>query len=135
MHSASTFWRRHGRDISSSSRYLFLDFQCPVSASSLFEESSEESSEDELTLLRRLRRLSSESELGGLSFGECLCPSLLMDIATAQPITDADAPVIVFISIQVLQVSRLSTQNFLSDSTEYWRSTVILSAPFLLVAR
>ncbi|GKD26361.1 hypothetical protein Tco_1232575, partial [Tanacetum coccineum] len=39
---------------------------CPVSASSL----SEESSEDELTLLRRLRRLSSESELGGLSLGE-----------------------------------------------------------------
>ncbi|GJR34379.1 hypothetical protein Tco_1210063 [Tanacetum coccineum] len=51
---------------SASSRYLFLDFQCPVSASSL----SEESSEDELTLLRRLRRLSSESELGGLSLGE-----------------------------------------------------------------
>ncbi|GJU29914.1 hypothetical protein Tco_1173503 [Tanacetum coccineum] len=49
------------------------DFQCPVSASSL----SEESSEDELTLLRRLRRLSLESELGGLSLGECLCPSLL----------------------------------------------------------
>ncbi|GKC95695.1 hypothetical protein Tco_1161137, partial [Tanacetum coccineum] len=49
-----------------------VDFQCPVSASSL----SEESSEDELTLLRRLRRLSSESKLGGLSFGERLCPSL-----------------------------------------------------------
>ncbi|GJW28309.1 hypothetical protein Tco_0045184 [Tanacetum coccineum] len=50
---ASTFWRCHGRDISSSlsSRYLFLDFQCPVYASSL----SEESSEDELTLLWRLR--------------------------------------------------------------------------------
>ncbi|GKG03206.1 hypothetical protein Tco_0310842, partial [Tanacetum coccineum] len=72
---ASTLWRRHRRDISSSSssRYLFLDFQCPVSASSL----SEESSEDELTLLRRLHRLSSESELGGLSLGERLYPSLL----------------------------------------------------------
>ncbi|GJU68237.1 hypothetical protein Tco_1254496, partial [Tanacetum coccineum] len=37
---ASTFWRRHGRDISSSSslRYLFLDFQCPVSTSSLSED-------------------------------------------------------------------------------------------------
>ncbi|GJZ23389.1 hypothetical protein Tco_0560848, partial [Tanacetum coccineum] len=45
----------------------------PVSASSL----SEESSEDELTLLRRLRQLSLESKLGGLSLGECLCPSLL----------------------------------------------------------
>ncbi|GKG26609.1 hypothetical protein Tco_0402312 [Tanacetum coccineum] len=52
---ASTFWRCHGRD-----------FQCPVSASSL----SEVSSKDELTLLRCLRRLSSESELGGLSLGE-----------------------------------------------------------------
>ncbi|GJR29556.1 hypothetical protein Tco_1105788 [Tanacetum coccineum] len=30
-----------------------------------------------------------------------------VDIATAQPITDADAPVIVFMSVQVLQVSRL----------------------------
>ncbi|GJV14377.1 hypothetical protein Tco_1359700 [Tanacetum coccineum] len=70
---ASTFWRRHGRDMSSSSRYLFLDFQCPVSASSL----SEVSSEDTLTRLRRLRRLSSESELGGLSLEERLCPSCL----------------------------------------------------------
>ncbi|GJX17847.1 hypothetical protein Tco_0218679 [Tanacetum coccineum] len=54
--------------MSSSSRYLFLDFQCPVSASSL----SEVSSEDTLTRLRRLRRLSSESELGGLSLEERL---------------------------------------------------------------
>ncbi|GKD61929.1 hypothetical protein Tco_1299438, partial [Tanacetum coccineum] len=65
---------------------------CPVSASSL----SEESSEDELTLLRRLCRLSSESELGGLSLGERLCPSLLWT-----------SSIVVFMSVQVLQVSRL----------------------------
>ena len=71
---ASTFWRRQGRDISSSSslRCLLLDFKCHVSLSSL----SEESLEDELTLLRRLRRLSSESKLEGLSLGECCRPSL-----------------------------------------------------------
>ncbi|GJT73374.1 hypothetical protein Tco_1032660 [Tanacetum coccineum] len=40
--------------------------RCPVSAPSL----SEVFSEDELVLLRRLRRLFSESELGGLSLGE-----------------------------------------------------------------
>nr|GFB57987.1 hypothetical protein [Tanacetum cinerariifolium] len=62
------------RDISSSSWlwYPFLDFQCPVFSSSLFEESLE----DEPTLLRRLRRLSSESELGGLSLMERRRPSL-----------------------------------------------------------
>nr|GFA00139.1 hypothetical protein [Tanacetum cinerariifolium] len=71
---ASTFWRRHGRDISSSSwlQYPFLDFQCHVSSSLLFEESLE----DKLTLLRRLRRLSSESELGELSLRERRRPSL-----------------------------------------------------------
>ncbi|GJZ09729.1 ribonuclease H-like domain-containing protein [Tanacetum coccineum] len=58
-----------------------------------------------------------------------------VDIATAQPIMDADAPVIVFMSVRVLQVSCLSARNLLSDSTKYWRSTVILSAPFLSVAR
>ncbi|GJS52629.1 ribonuclease H-like domain-containing protein [Tanacetum coccineum] len=47
--------------------------RCPVSGSSL----SEVSSEDELTLLRRLRRLSSESQYLGISLGERLCPSLL----------------------------------------------------------
>nr|GEV87457.1 hypothetical protein [Tanacetum cinerariifolium] len=45
---------------------------CPVSSSSL----SEESLEDELTLLRRLRRLSSKFELGGLSLRERRRPSL-----------------------------------------------------------
>ncbi|GJW29191.1 hypothetical protein Tco_0046066 [Tanacetum coccineum] len=75
-----------------------------------------------------------ESELGDFHRGAPLSKPAV-DIATAQPITDADAPVIVFMSVQVLQVSRLSTRNFLSDPTEYWRSTVILSAPFLLVAR
>ncbi|GJS16713.1 hypothetical protein Tco_0411185 [Tanacetum coccineum] len=58
-----------------------------------------------------------------------------VDIATAQPIADADASVIAFMSVQVLQVSCLSTRNLLSDSTKYWRSTVILSVPFLLAAR
>ena len=57
---------------SSSSRRRFLDFQCPVSLSSL----SEELLEEELFLLWRLRRFSSESELGGLLLGECCLPSL-----------------------------------------------------------
>ncbi|GJU28857.1 hypothetical protein Tco_1172446 [Tanacetum coccineum] len=98
---ASTFWRRHGRDISSSSssRYLFLDFQCPISASSLSKPA--------------------------------------VDIATAQPITDADAPVIVFMSVQVLQVSRLrqpksrsfEIQNHSAPSSVATPSSVRLSAP------
>ncbi|GJR65018.1 hypothetical protein Tco_0011083 [Tanacetum coccineum] len=59
-----------------------------------------------------------------------------MDIPTAQPITDADSTAFVFHEIvQVLQVSRLSTRNFPSDSTEYWRSTVSLSRAIPLVAR
>ena len=86
---ASIFWRRQGRDMSSSSwsRYLPLDFQCPVSSSSLSEESLGDglmlfrhlcllSSKSELDLLRRLRRLSSESKIEGLSLGEYLRPSL-----------------------------------------------------------
>ncbi|GJX19485.1 ribonuclease H-like domain-containing protein [Tanacetum coccineum] len=35
--------------------------------------------------------------------------------------TDADGHDIILMSVQVLQVSRLCTQNFLSDSTKYWR--------------
>ncbi|GKA39086.1 hypothetical protein Tco_0731637 [Tanacetum coccineum] len=53
---ASTFWRRHGVKHVSSSRYLFLDFKCkfpgPRCQRCL--------SEDKITLLRRLRRLSEE---------------------------------------------------------------------------
>ena len=64
---ASTVWRRQGRDISSPSslRRLPLDFQCPVSLSSLSEEVFKES-----LLLRRLRRDPSESELEGSLSGE-----------------------------------------------------------------
>ena len=71
---ASTFWRRQGREISSrsSSRRLPLDFQCPVSLSSL----SEELFEEELFFLLRLRFLPSESELEGLSLGVIRLPSL-----------------------------------------------------------
>ena len=57
---------------SSSSRRRFFDFQCPVSLSSL----SEELLEEELFLLWRLRRFSSESELGGLLLGERCLSSL-----------------------------------------------------------
>ncbi|GJT61380.1 hypothetical protein Tco_1004913 [Tanacetum coccineum] len=53
--------------------HLCDKFRDPIFAPRL----SEVSSEDKLTLLRRLRRLSSESELGGLSLEERLCPSLL----------------------------------------------------------
>ncbi|GJW41227.1 hypothetical protein Tco_0067072 [Tanacetum coccineum] len=50
---------------------------------------SEESSEDELTLLRRLRHCPRSPELGGLSFGERLCPSLLWTKSRCQqPITE-----------------------------------------------
>ncbi|GJU07021.1 hypothetical protein Tco_0500790 [Tanacetum coccineum] len=79
---ASTFWRRHGRDISFFRHlrdYLFLISSVPIFAFLVVEESSE----DELTLLRRLHRLSSESELGGLSLGERLCPSLLGHLQTS----------------------------------------------------
>ncbi|GJU55817.1 hypothetical protein Tco_1229531 [Tanacetum coccineum] len=49
---------------------------CVGSLAELFASSlSEVSSEDELTLLRRLRRLSSESVLGDLKLGERLCPN------------------------------------------------------------
>ena len=63
---ASIVWRRQGREISSSSRprCLLLDFQWPVSLSSL----SEELLEDGLLLLRLSRRLSSESLRGGVLF-------------------------------------------------------------------
>ena len=56
----------------SSSRCLPLDFQCPVSLSSL----SEELLEEELFFLLRLRFLLSESELEGLSLGVILLPNL-----------------------------------------------------------
>ena len=58
--------------MSSSLRRLPLDFQCPVSLSSL----SEELFEEELSLLRRLLRVSSESEPEGLPSGETRLPSL-----------------------------------------------------------
>ncbi|GJS58122.1 hypothetical protein Tco_0652906 [Tanacetum coccineum] len=67
----------------------------------------------------------SERPLSKPAVGPCDCPAY----------RGRDAPVIVFMSVQVLQVSCLSTRNLLSDSTKYWRSTVILSAPFLSVAR
>ncbi|GKF47971.1 hypothetical protein Tco_0141222, partial [Tanacetum coccineum] len=43
-----------------------------------------------------------------------------VDIATAQPVMDADAPVIIFMSVRVLHVSCLSARNLLFDSTKYW---------------
>ncbi|GJW13310.1 hypothetical protein Tco_0017443 [Tanacetum coccineum] len=113
----------HGRDISSSSssRYLFLDFHVRVSAPRCPEESSEERA---YSSSARVLRLPRSPELGGLSLGERLCHKPAVTTRLAQPITDCDAPVIVCaMSVQVLQVSRLSTRNFLSDSTEYWRST------------
>ncbi|GKE58559.1 hypothetical protein Tco_1497744, partial [Tanacetum coccineum] len=108
---ASTFWRRHGRDISSSSssRYLFLDFHLLST----------------VLVVRTWRTVTQGVPLSQPA----------MDIATAQPITDADASIVVFMSVQVLQVSLLSARNFPSNSTEYWRSTVIPFASFLLVAR
>ena len=58
--------------MSPSLRRLPLDFQCPVSLSSL----SEEMFEEESFPLRRLRRVSSESEAEGLLLGEICFPSL-----------------------------------------------------------
>ncbi|GJU94778.1 hypothetical protein Tco_1319534 [Tanacetum coccineum] len=48
----------------------------------------------------------------------------VVDIVTAQPITDADASVVVFMSVQVLQVSRLSARNFPSFYQNTGWSTV-----------
>ncbi|GJV79123.1 hypothetical protein Tco_1514993 [Tanacetum coccineum] len=104
------FWRATCQDLSSSSFHdiCSLDFQVPFLP---FLSVVEESSEDELTLLRRLRRLSSESELGGLSLGERLCPSLAVDHRrSASLITDPDAPVIVVMSGPCSASSRLSTR-------------------------
>ncbi|GJV99329.1 hypothetical protein Tco_1554581 [Tanacetum coccineum] len=64
--------------------------------------------EDKLLLLRRLRD----------------CP-----FSESETLEDFHSGAALF-----LQVSRLSTRNFLSDSSEYWRSTVILSAAFPFVA-
>ncbi|GJV42792.1 hypothetical protein Tco_1427328 [Tanacetum coccineum] len=114
---ASTFWRRHGRDKvfrSSSFHDYVLGF--PVSpfhsASSVFRVSFE----DNLTLLlRRLRRLSHESELEDVSPTRWSAfASLACDNATvAQPIKAADLPVHCIHECPILQVSCLSTQTLL----------------------
>ncbi|GJS63823.1 hypothetical protein Tco_0678387 [Tanacetum coccineum] len=92
---ASTFWRRHGRDISSSSssRYLFLDFQCPVLLLRCPGVYLEDRS---LLFCGACRHCPRSPDLGDFHSGSSLCPSLLLpvDTATALPITDADAPVL-----------------------------------------
>ena len=75
---AVTFCLRHGREMSSCegsfSRRFPLDFQCPVSLSSLSEELLEEGLA--LFFLLRLRFLPSDSESEGLLSGVTLLPIL-----------------------------------------------------------
>ncbi|GKG40834.1 hypothetical protein Tco_0470046, partial [Tanacetum coccineum] len=77
------------------------------------------------SLLNACRDFPRSPNLEDYHSGSAFVSKPAVDIATAQPIMDADAPVIVFMSVR----------NLLSDSTKYWRSMVILSAPFLSVAR